>query len=436
MEGRARNIFYIAEFLWFSLVITSVLFPLFFIVSFVPVIILTSLFFIKNVRFNLFILVIALTAASAAGGGDFVTVLFSVLIISGCIGVIWGLNHRSYKIGAGLCALVMLASGLMPLVFYPVGYRKKPTDFASDYAAAEADKVGTVLGAGSQLRAAARIYYRFFYDGDGVQKLDKSHAGYQAEANRKFADSVGEWGAEDIFFDFMGLFSVAAIFSFLAVFLINRRTKRHKVGSPSGFAVKTCAARLCDMRLNRRFCLYVFFPAFAFSFLGYIKPLSTVTAAVFNAAVTVPCAFAAFTLLLHTLNRIPAGKLKGALFAVWVLGAATCAAFPLALFYVSFLGLADAVLDVRVLLSYALDKSDADIASHKLAEIKRRAAAENDDGADDRYTVTVIDRAPDNADNTADDADGNDGIAPPAPDGGKNDNANNNNKDNKKEDDK
>lgn len=110
-----------------------------------------------------------------------------------------------------------------------------------------------------------------------------------------------------------------------------------------------------DIRLGRKYLLEIGVPVVVFAFTAFYEPMQPVVRTVVNLMITLPTALCGYTLLYHTLMRI-GGKAKiAAVVAFWAVVALSAVFYEWALLIAGFVGLADAIIDVRALLDKALE---------------------------------------------------------------------------------
>lgn len=112
--------------------------------------------------------------------------------------------------------------------------------------------------------------------------------------------------------------------------------------------------KMRDLRLGRTYVLAVFLPVIAVAFLAFYEPMQPAVRMLVNCAVTLPTSLCGITLLYHTLCRISGKGGIVARVAFWLVIAISLAFYDWALLVFGFVGLADAILNVRKLLDWAL----------------------------------------------------------------------------------
>lgn len=109
------------------------------------------------------------------------------------------------------------------------------------------------------------------------------------------------------------------------------------------------------IRLGHKYLLEICLPVIVFAFAAFYEPLAPVVRAVVNVAVTLPTALCGLTLIYHTIMRLD-GKAKiAAVVGFWAVVAVAAVFYEWALIILGFLGLADAIINVRALITQALE---------------------------------------------------------------------------------
>gem|GEM_PF-2857997 len=381
--------FVLLQVLWVILLAVSILFPLATVVTLIPLIVLTALFHIKNCRANLLIMIVAQVTVAFASRGDIIIILFSLTMVMGTLAMLWGLKYRSYKVGAGLSSLVMVLVALSTLLFYFViqliqGEDVRLYQVVGNYvlSAISLENANSVVAStGSQLRLIARFYYAF---SQGTPAAIADYYNFNAPAIIMFNDRVMSWAENGtIFYDIMSAAAFMGIFSFLLISLVNWKTSNIKIESNWAFTVITEPVKFKDMRLGKKYFLYFFLPSLVVMSIGWISSLanpmeniSTITSATVNIFITIPTGFAAFALLTHSIDRIKLRRIKIPLFIT--LGGLFLAAMvmPIVMFAISFLGLADSLINVRKLLNYAFAPLSKEELEMRRKEIEKKVEEE------------------------------------------------------------
>lgn len=111
---------------------------------------------------------------------------------------------------------------------------------------------------------------------------------------------------------------------------------------------------LKNLRLDRKYLLFVFVPVGCLSLLGIMPRFLPFTAAVFYAAVTAPCAAVGFTLLLYAAMCFR-GKARIPAVTVAVTLSAALYVFDFGQMALCFIGFADALLPLRKFIDLAAE---------------------------------------------------------------------------------
>lgn len=348
MEKTGRITLITLQAVWFLLLISSVLFPLFFLVSFIPLLGLTTIFYIKNIRLNFYFMLVILVSVCVIRQGDFAYVLFTVLMFAGLIGLLWGLKWRSYLAGAGITSLIMIAFIILMFVIYCPLNNKNPQDFIMDYAAGSAAGDSVVFSTDSQFKSLSKSLY-YNYNEKGFIRLEPQDEGYDQDRIRVFK-AIMQKGVDSIYSYISTVGAVVGMSSFILVYLINKKTPKLTLKSFHEFIVHTEPIEFRNMRLNRKYFVYVFLPALVFwilSLFNAFSVLNPVALAIYCAFSTAPGAAAALSFIYHTVGRIKIKSFKVYLYALWWVLTAFVTLFPFAAFIVSFLGILDSVIPLR-----------------------------------------------------------------------------------------
>jgi len=371
--------FVLLQLLWVALLAVSVLFPLAAILTIIPIIALTTLFHIKNCRVNLIVLIATKITASIVSNGDVIVVLFAFVTVFSTLGMLWGLKWRSYKVGAGISALLVIVLTLTTILIYTLIVGESPYEFAWNYVEYSLVSEGVVFVPHSQIRLVARFYYAINH---GAPAAIFNYELYNTRAVEVFQARVVEWSETTIFYHIMSAATFIGIFTYLLIKLGYVKTKNLKFTSNWAFTVVTEPVKFKDMRLDRKFFLYFFLPSLAIMLTGFIASLSgnggleSTMAAIVNVVITIPTGFASFALLVHSLDRIKLKRIKvpffvilGILF-VWAMLNSTV------MLVVSFLGLADSLINVRKLLDYAFAPIPKEELEKRKKEIEKKVEEE------------------------------------------------------------
>ena len=108
------------------------------------------------------------------------------------------------------------------------------------------------------------------------------------------------------------------------------------------------------IRLGRRYLLEICLPVAVFAFAAFYPPLEPVVQAVVNLGITLPCTLTGLTLIYHTLMRL-GGKARPAIVGFWIAVAVAVVFYEWGMLILGFIGLADAIIDVRAMLDKALE---------------------------------------------------------------------------------
>lgn len=263
---------------------------------------------------------------------DLTVILVSSLTLAAFIGLTLarGKNAlRGFAVSAAACVLGLA----LPVMGLSIGLSRTPDKLVGDYVRAGENNI--------VVEAAAKIWYRGA-EIDG--KLSPSDEGYLKDALAEYAAAAEREAADYLLYYLMGYAVLLGGVGYLGT-IFAARLFRLKIPLPD--------EPFSELRLPRKYLLYVALPVLAFSFLGGIKTLRPMTATVFNAFLTVPCAFAGFTLLL-AVCKLFHGRARTGLYIGTGLIAAVCAFTSIGTFILSLLGFADVILNVRKMIDYAL----------------------------------------------------------------------------------
>ena len=247
--------------------------------------------------------------------------------------------------GASAGALGLLVALLAVTGAFSLAHRCSPQELTYDCVIELPDPV---------IGLAATVYYDGLTDEQaGGKKPQKGTEAYDRAAREAYAAAVKQEADEQLYWYLSGIAVFGGLAAYLLLLPLLRRTQADRTRYAPTLRLPTTAVR--DLRLPRSYLWVCLLPALAFSALSAIALLRPITRAVFNVLITLPCAFAGFTVLLHTCYRAQ-GRLRA--WVLTLLGVAVAAAmvfYDWGLLVLSLLGLADCVLDLRKLLSWALD---------------------------------------------------------------------------------
>ncbi len=363
MEKTGRKTLIVLEAVWFALLTVSAFFPLFFVFSYIPLLFLTALFYIKNLRINSLFLFVVMLVMCVVSRGDPAYVLSTVLFVSGLAGVLWGLKWRSYLAGAAISGLITIAFILLPLIIYSPLENKTPQQFLTSYAREKAAGDKVIFATDSQFASLSKTVYK-------VQKPDglkKGEEGYDEARIEVFETVVWDWADENLYTSLTGIGAMFGIAAFIFSYLVFKHTPTLTLKSFNEFKVNTEPILFKDMRLTKKYFMTVFTPALAFYLVTLVQQFNSayvVSLAVLRAFCIIPCAAASLTFVYHTVSRVRAAGFRLYLLAIWWMLMAFCVFFPFAAFLVSAIGLIDIFIPLRRLLDRLLKegefKSDKD----------------------------------------------------------------------------
>ncbi len=111
-----------------------------------------------------------------------------------------------------------------------------------------------------------------------------------------------------------------------------------------------------DLRLGKTYLLGAVLPALLFAFLAFYDPMREVVRTVVNVMITLPTTLCGITLLYHSALRF-GGKAKIAALAVfWLIITASAVFYEWGMIIIGFIGLSDAVINIRRCLDWALSE--------------------------------------------------------------------------------
>lgn len=241
-----------------------------------------------------------------------------------CFTALAVLRERAALTQGAAAMLSAAAAAAITLAVVSLAAGKGLGELGGEYAAAHAGR--------PLLRLAADKIYAAL-----PSALPKTDPGY-AEAARKALIAAAETECNDY-----GLYHALGYpaFAALAAWFLDT-------------AARGRGRTLKDVRIPRRYLLYVFLPVAAFSLLGINARFLPLTAAVFNLAVTAPGAACGATLLLYAADKFRGRARKPALAAAIVLCAAGYA-FGWGRMIFSLVGFADILVPMRKWIDFAAD---------------------------------------------------------------------------------
>lgn len=209
------------------------------------------------------------------------------------------------------------------------------------------------------IRYLARDYYDQAKLPPDEERIELGQPGYDDAVIKSFAEYMRDENASYIFYDCIHISAVCIAFAFVLANIINGRTSGRwdTDGGESksrllASGVKKPATRIADMRLPRSFLWAVALPATAAGIaMGFVDGLDVPSATVMHAFVTLPGAFACFTLLAYFASLFR-GRAKNAATVVLVIAGLAAVTVPIALFVMSVLGVCDCILDLRYWTEY------------------------------------------------------------------------------------
>lgn len=119
--------------------------------------------------------------------------------------------------------------------------------------------------------------------------------------------------------------------------------------------VKTDRGKPSEIRLNRKYILYVALPTLAVSVIGFYPPALPFTSAISLGILIIPSYACSVTLMLSVIERFSKKRWRIVLYITVSLIVVSSLTFSPVMLVLSAVGFADALLDIRKLLDYALD---------------------------------------------------------------------------------
>ena len=259
-----------------------------------------------------------------------------------------------------LCALVCLAVCVAVLGAFAIGWRT--------------GLVNTVVKAVKQCDSDAYLAFlaRRFYKKQTLESLGHTPLMpydelYRTEVLSEYAHSIGQLLEDDVLWYATGYGTFIGILTPLCGLAIRQATKKNDsllrgegmlldAGSLQAVGNEpVLALRVEEQRLGRLYLKTVVLPVLVFSMLGFYEPMRVAVRPVFNVLITLPTTFCGITLLYHIAKLFRRKARVIAIVVFWLLMATAAVFWEWGLVILGFLGLGDAVLDMRKLLDWALN---------------------------------------------------------------------------------
>ena len=300
------------------------------------------------------------------GGGGLLFVGVNLFLIGGAVlffalGLVAALRDKCTPLGeqilcAGVCLVVCVAVvGVFALVWH--------TGFVNTVVRAikqcDADPILAFL--------AKRFYKKQTAESLGHMPLVPQDELYAAEVLAEYAHSIGRLLEVDALWYITGYGTFVGILTPLGALAIRQAAKKNDsflraeaLLFGTGFLQSDVGApvlglRVEEQRLGHFYLKVVVLPVLVFSLFGFYEPMRVAVRPVFNVLITLPTTFCGITLLYHIAKLFKRKARVAAIIVFWLLMATAAVFWEWGLIILGFLGLGDAVLDMRKLLHWALN---------------------------------------------------------------------------------
>lgn len=307
-------------------------------IALLPPLCMLGYYFSRQLR-RVWILAVIASVYAGAGtlfhGVSFVyiggAVLLAVLILPAA------LNRRLPFWGeAALCAAVCVVAVFGVIGIWAIASHGSFTDVI-------ADEILSLSADPLACGEAARAYARISEEQLGHAHLSSSDEGYVADTLAALAEVVG-WELDGNVLWYLSGFG----------------TFCGGLACAGGLAIVSARKepiplQMRHIRQGRRYLLEICLPVAVFAFAAFYPPLEPVVRAVVNVAITLPCTLTGLTLIYHTLMRLGGKARIAAIVGFWAVVAVAAVFYEWGMLILGFVGLADAIIDVRAMLDKALE---------------------------------------------------------------------------------
>lgn len=308
-----------------------------------------SILFLLYRRFGIYFPAAVIVGYGAAALGinyDILTVIYSLTLFFGLMGVVTAVQFSHHLALAAIAAAVTVVGALAGAGVVRLAEGESVGDIAAHYVAAEAED--------PIVKFLAEDYYEGNVE-DG-ERLAPSDPGYATAA----VDSFAEW-AHDEFEQYLWYYCIhfGALFggaaAIMAVIILRRTascydadvTKEELALSTRALGGARAPGPLSDMPMPRSFLWAMVLPAVVTGIVfEIIGGFGFLTSTLMHLLVTLPSAFTCFSLTVY-LAELFKGKARGVSYTVAALIGLAAMLFPVALFILSVLGICDCILNLR-----------------------------------------------------------------------------------------
>lgn len=317
------------------------------------------LLFVLYRRFGLYFpiaCVIGYGTVSLAINYDILTVIYALGLLFGLCGLVLALQFPNYLACAVISAVVAIMGALAGVGIVRLAENKPIAEIAAAYVVAERED--PLIGYFSQ------NYYKDLKLPPDIEKLEPTDPDYELAA----AQSFGEW-AEDEFGEYAWYYcihfgTVFGIVGYMIALWLAQRTascydfatsperaahEADKLKNSTRALGGICLSRtpVREMRMPRSYLWACVLPTAVVGIvLEIIGGYDYLSATLMHLFVTLPSAFACFTLLVFFVTLFK-GKARIAASIVLCLIGVVAVLFPIALFVLSLVGVSDCIINIR-----------------------------------------------------------------------------------------
>lgn len=286
-------------------------------------------------------------SVSLALNYDILTVIYAVALLSAFFGTVLSAQTSPYLAAAAVAVSFTVCGALAGVGIVRMAEGRPVESIVYGYIVEERDD--PVIG------YLSRKYYAEVKLPEHMEKLPQSDPGYGFAAAETFAKDTAE-DSHYIWYECIHWGAVIAAVGFFAAVAVNRRTS--DVNDSDGGAdpggktrakggVSKPVISIADMRLPRSFLWCMALPAtVAGMVLELVGGYPALSATFMHMFVTLPCAFACFTLFVFFASLFR-GKARIAAYAVLTVIGIVTVVFPFAVFVLSMIGVSDCILNIR-----------------------------------------------------------------------------------------
>ncbi len=288
---------------------------------------------------------------------DVITVVMFCFLLFSIVGLISACQTAPYLLCATVAAVFAVTGATVGYAVVRQVCGKPVYDVAAEYVVTERED--PIIGFfNSEIYENAEIP-------EDLQKLDKGDDGYDLAAAKYSSETVAAEVKGYAFYYMLHYAGICAAIGYFFAVAINRRTVSPRDDGVTEKAVKSSTRALggvvrektpiSGMKLPRAFLWTCVAPSLVASIVvDLIGNMESLSATVMHAFVTIPGAFAFFTLIMFFASLFR-GRARIAAYIVAGVIAAAMLMFPAVLFFGSMIGVCDCILNLRYWTRYLME---------------------------------------------------------------------------------